>query len=72
MNMNDKKRKFDAIFYDKSLSQDRQALLRMKEIERKKKRTLKTYRLDDRTLICTTKDRLPALIEAHTKNLKRP
>ena len=72
MNKDEKKRKLDAIFIDKSLSQERKALLMMKELERKKKRKLKTHRLDDRTVICTTKDRLPALIEAHTKNLKRP
>ena len=47
------------------LTQDQQALLKIKELEKKLKSKLVSYQLDKNTIITTTKDRLDDLINQH-------
>lgn len=55
----------DMVTTDVTLTRDREALQMMKAREKKLGSRLIPYRLDSKTLIWATKDRLPALIKAH-------
>lgn len=53
-----------------SETKDRKALEQVKKIERKLSKKLVCHRLDSRTVIYTTRERMPELIRDHERNHK--
>lgn len=61
----------DRISLERDLTRDRQRLEAVKSTEKSLRPRLVSYRLDDRTVICTTAERLPELINAHQEKRNR-
>lgn len=66
MRMTPKEPKLDT-FAPREMDRDRMALEKMKEIERSMLRRLVSVRIDERTIITTTKNRIKQLIKDHTQ-----